>query len=130
MSESVTNISSALLTIANEPLSQAAPETLIEVALLVWYTPDPFPLLKRTLEALDGIRQLRARFLLDALRRYPCIDSGRRQMLHDLADPKVSYRQGPLRGLLRAWGLDDIDRPNTKAILPYQTRHHARASLK
>ncbi|HFT1893679.1 TPA: hypothetical protein RG898_005746, partial [Pseudomonas aeruginosa] len=64
MSESVTNISSALLTIANEPLSQAAPETLIEVALLVWYTPDPFPLLKRTLEALDGIRQLRARFLL------------------------------------------------------------------
>ncbi len=125
MMEPVTSISSALITLVSTPLTQAAPETLIEVALFVWYDPNPLPSLKRTLEILEGIQQRRARFILDVIRRYPCIELERQQALCELADLKVSFQGGPLTDLLRAWGLDEADIPNTKAILPYQTRHYA-----
>lgn len=125
MPEPLANAPNALFTLVSAPLAQAAPETLIEVALLVWYDPNPLPSLKRALEALEGIQQRRARFALDVLRRYPCIDSERRQALRELVDLKVSFQGGPLTDLLHAWGLDDADIPNTKAILPYQTRHYA-----
>ncbi|MDF3936259.1 hypothetical protein [Pseudomonas citronellolis] len=125
MTEQSENSIAALTTLARAPLGQATPETLIEVALFVWYAPDPIPSLKRALEALEGIQQRRARFALDVLRRYPCTELERKQALRDLVDLKVSFRGGPLTDLLHAWGLDETDIPNTKAILPYQTRHYA-----
>ncbi|EZN98739.1 hypothetical protein, partial [Pseudomonas aeruginosa] len=114
-----------LASLASVPLAQAAPEALIEVALLVWYDPDPLPSLKRALEALEGIQQRRARFALDVLRRYPCTPPERSQALRDLVRLKVSFRGGPLSALLSAWGLDEADRLNTAPVLPYQTRHYA-----
>ena len=125
MTEPVTNTSSPLITLVSAPLAQAAPEALIEVALLVWYDADPLPSLKRALEVLEGIQQRRARFVLDVIRRYPCTERERKQALRDLIDLKVNFRGGPLTDLLHAWGLDENDIPNTKAILPYQTRHYA-----
>ncbi|MBF8710634.1 hypothetical protein IR016_28030 [Pseudomonas putida] len=113
-----------LASLASAPLAQAAPEALIEVALLVWYDPDPLPSLKRALEALEGIQQRRARFALDILRRYPCTPAQRSRELRDLVDLKVSFRGGPLPALLQAWGLDDTDRLDTKPLLPYQRRHY------
>lgn len=118
-------MSHPLTILASAPLAQAAPETLVEVALLVWYDPDPLPSLKRALDALEGIQQRRARFALDVIRRYPCTERERKQALRDLVDLKVSFRGGPLTDLLHAWGLDETDIPNTQAILPYQTRHYA-----
>lgn len=79
MTEQSENSIIALTTLARAPLSQAAPETLIEVALFVWYAPDPLPSLKCTLEALAGIQQRRARFALDVIRRYPCIELERQR---------------------------------------------------
>ncbi len=114
--------SDPLTRLASTPLAQAAPEALIEVALLVWYDPDPIPSLKR---ALEGIQQRRARFALDVLRRYPCTSPERSQALRDLVRLKVSFRGGPLSALLSAWGLDEADRLNTAPVLPYQTRHYA-----
>ncbi|MCH2927835.1 hypothetical protein K3W22_14765, partial [Listeria monocytogenes] len=70
MTEPVTNISSPLITLVSTPLAQAVPEALIEVALLVWYDPDPLPSLKRTLDALEGVEVRRALYILDRLRRY------------------------------------------------------------
>lgn len=125
MTEQSENSITALTTLARAPLGQTAPETLIEVALFVWYDPDPLPSLKRALEALEGIQQRRARFALDVIRRYPCIDSERREALRNLVDLKVSFQGGSMVDLLNAWGLDEIETPNTKAILPYQTRHYA-----
>ncbi|UXJ53074.1 hypothetical protein [Pseudomonas citronellolis] len=125
MTEQSENSIAALTTLARAPLGQATPETLIEVALFVWYAPDPIPSLKRALEALEGIQQRRARFALDVLRRYPCTELERKQALRNLVDLKVSFCGGPLTDLLHAWGLDETDIPNTKAILPYQTRHYA-----
>ncbi len=125
MTEQSENSIIALTTLARAPLSQAAPETLIEVALFVWYAPDPLPSLKCTLEALAGIQQRRARFALDVIRRYPCIELERQRALRDLVDLKVSFEGGSLVDLLNAWDLDETETPNTKAILPYQTRHYA-----
>ncbi|EJC9823102.1 hypothetical protein ACM74M_12075 [Pseudomonas aeruginosa] len=125
MTTPVTSISNALTALASAPLAQAAPETLIEVALLVWYDPDPLPSLKRTLDALEGIQQRRARFALDVIRRYPCIELERQRALRDLVDLKVSFEGGSMVDLLNAWDLDETETPNTKAILPYQTRHYA-----
>ncbi|MCO2858307.1 hypothetical protein FA276_27395 [Pseudomonas aeruginosa] len=125
MTTPVTSISNALTALARPPLAQAAPETLIEVALLVWYDPDPLPSLKRTLDALEGIQQRRARFALDVIRRYPCIELERQRALRDLVDLKVSFEGGSMADLLNAWDLDETETPNTKAILPYQTRHYA-----
>ncbi|WP_196248222.1 hypothetical protein [Pseudomonas chlororaphis] len=62
---------------------------------------------------------------LDVIRCYPCIELKRQHPLRDLIDLKVSFRGGPLTDLLHARGLDEADIPNTKAILPYQTRHYA-----
>ncbi|AVK21588.1 hypothetical protein ACRS7P_07405 [Pseudomonas aeruginosa] len=109
----------------NAPLAQAASETLIEVALFVWYAPDPLPSLKRALETLEGIQQRRARFALDVIRRYPCIELERQRALRDLVELEVSFEGGSMTDLLNAWGLDETETPNTKAILPYQTRHYA-----
>jgi len=107
MTEPVTDISGTLITLVSAPLAQAAPDTLIEVALLVWYDPDPLPSLKRTLEALEGVQQHRARFALDVIRRYPCIDLERQRALRDLIDLKVSFEGGSMVDLLNAWGLDE-----------------------
>ncbi|MCO2575767.1 hypothetical protein FA325_32370 [Pseudomonas aeruginosa] len=117
--------SDPLTRLASTPLAQAAPEALIEVALLVWYDPDPLPSLKRALDALEGIQQRRARFALDVLRRYPCTSPERSQALRDLVRLKVSFRGGPLSALLSAWGLNEADRLDTAPVLPYQTRHYA-----
>ena len=62
--------SDPLTRLASAPLAQAAPETLIELALLVWYDLDPLPLLKRTLDTLQGVQLRRALYVLDRLRRY------------------------------------------------------------
>lgn len=126
----MTKADTSLARLVRAPLSQAAPETLIEVALFVWYAPAPLPALKRALEALEGVQQRRARFALDVIRRYPCIDSERRQSLRDLVDLKVSFEGGSMVDLLNAWGLDETETPNTKAILPYQTRHYAATQKK
>ncbi|ENJ6586366.1 hypothetical protein AB1111_006654 [Pseudomonas aeruginosa] len=120
-------MSHPLASLASAPLAQAAPDSLIEVALLVWYDLDPLPSLKRALEALEGIQQRRARFVLDVLRRYPCTPPERSRELRDLIDLKVSFRNGPLPALLQAWGLDDADRLDTKLLLPYQRRHYRSA---
>lgn len=105
-------------------MGQAAPETLIEVALFVWYAPNPL-LAETRPEALEGIQQRRARFALDVIRRYPCIELERQRALRDLVDLKVSFEGGSMVDLLNAWDLDETETPNTKAILPYQTRHYA-----
>ncbi|HCW1101725.1 hypothetical protein [Pseudomonas aeruginosa] len=119
------NNPNALFTLVNAPLAQAASETLIEVALFVWYAPDPLPSLKRALETLEGIQQRRARFALDVIRRYPCIELERQRALRDLVELEVSFEGGSMTDPLNAWGLDETETPNTKAILPYQTRHYA-----
>ncbi|MGU0800495.1 hypothetical protein ACSETL_36430 [Pseudomonas aeruginosa] len=116
MTEQSGNSITALATLARAPLGQAAPETLIEVALFVWYAPDPLPSLKRTLEALEGIQQRRARFALDVIRRYPCIELERQRALRDLVDLKVGFEGGTMVDLLNAWDLDETETPNTKAI--------------
>ncbi|OPE30068.1 hypothetical protein APB26_33505 [Pseudomonas aeruginosa] len=115
----------SLTRLVRAPLSQAAPETLTKVAVFVWYDTDPLPSLKRILATLEGIQERRARFILDLRRRYPCTEPERHRELRELVGLKVSFRGGPHTGLLHAWGLDEDDWPNTKAILPYQTRHYA-----
>ncbi|HEP9751790.1 hypothetical protein [Pseudomonas aeruginosa] len=117
------------------PLAQAAPETLIEVALLVWYDPDPLPSLKRVLDALEGVELRRALYVLDRLRRFDCMG---KQRYCELADLVKSPRWEPLKvsfvplpphwsgqpdWLAQGWGLAEY--LNTKIILPYQTRHYA-----
>lgn len=130
MTEQSENSITPLITLARAPLGQAAPEALIEVALLVWYDSDPLPSLKRALDALEGIQQHRARFVLDVIRRYPCIDPERQRALRDLVDLKVNFEGGSMVDLLNAWGLDETETPNTKAILPFQTRHYAATQKK
>jgi hypothetical protein len=46
------NNPNALFTLVSATRTQAAPETLIDVALFVWYDPDPLLSLKRALDAL------------------------------------------------------------------------------
>lgn len=141
MTEPVANISNALITLASAPLAQAAPETLIKVALLVWYDPDPLPSLKRALEALEGVELRRALYVLDRLRRYgTALTTERYQELTDLVRsprwdhlkvifvPPPPYPRGPLRIEILAlgWGLEgENELLNTKTILYYQTRHYA-----
>jgi len=62
---------------------------------------------------------------LDVIRRYPCIELERQRALRNLVDLKVSFEGGSMADLLSAWNLDETETPNTKAILPYQTRHYA-----
>ncbi|HFH2966672.1 hypothetical protein [Pseudomonas aeruginosa] len=130
-----------LALLASAPLAQAAPETLIEVALLVWYDLDPLPLLKRTLDTLQGVQLRRALYVLDRLRRYgTALTSQRYQELTDLVCsprwdhlkvifvPPPPYPRGPLRVEILAlgWGLEgENELLNTKTILYYQTRHYA-----
>ena len=141
MTEPVKNISSPLITLVSTPLAQAAPEALIEVALLVWYDPDPLPSLKRTLDALEGAGLRRALYVLDRLRRYgTALTKQRYQELTDLVCsprwdhlkiifvPPPPYPRGPLRVEILAlgWGLEgENELLNTKTILYYQTRHYA-----
>ncbi|RQE53913.1 hypothetical protein IPC297_29635 [Pseudomonas aeruginosa] len=133
--------SDPLTRLASAPLAQAAPETLIEVALLVWYDLDPLPLLKRTLGTLQGVQLRRALYVLDRLRRYgTALTSQRYQELTDLVCsprwdhlkvifvPPPPYPRGPLRVEILAlgWGLEgENELLNTKTILYYQTRHYA-----
>lgn len=129
----------ALFTLVSAPLAQAAPETLIEVALFVWYDPNPLPSLKRTLDALKDFELRRALYVLDRLRRYgTALTNQRYQELTELVRsprwdhlkvifvPPPPPPRGPLRVDLNAlgWGLEG-ETLSTKAILPYQTRHYA-----
>jgi hypothetical protein len=141
MTAPVTSISNALTTLVSAPLAQAAPETLIEVALLVWYDPDPLPLLKRTLDALEGAELRRALYVLDRLRRYGTaltkqryqeltglVCSPRWDHLKVIFVPPPPYPRGPLRVeiLAMGWGMEgENERLDTKTILYYQTRHYA-----
>lgn len=130
-----------LTRLASAPLAQATPETLIEVALFVWYDPDPLPSLKRALDALKGVELRRALYVLDRLRRYgTALTEQRYRELTDLVRsprwdhlkvifvPPPPYPRGPLRVEILAlgWGLEgDGELLNTKCILFYQTRHYA-----
>ncbi|EPP9374982.1 hypothetical protein PZF67_006724 [Pseudomonas aeruginosa] len=134
-------MSHPLTRLASAPLAQAAPETLIEVALLVWYDLDPLPLLTRTLDTLQGAELRRALYVLDRLRRYgTALTKQRYQELTDLVRsprwdhlkvifvPPPPYPRGPLRVEILAleWGLEgENELLNTKTILYYQTRHYA-----
>lgn len=117
-------------------LNQTEPEVLIELSLLLWYSPDPMPELLEVIDGLQGIELRRALYVIDRLRRYgTALTRQRYQELSDLVRswghlkvifvPPPPYPRGPLavdRNAL-GWGLVG-ESLNTKAILPYQTRHY------
>lgn len=122
------------------PLSQAAPELLVELALLLWYSPNPLPVLQDVLDDLQGVELRRALYAIDRLRRYECMGDQRYRELADLVkaprwEPlKVSFVRLPPHWpgrpdwLAQGWGLaESLD---SQAILPYQTRHYAASMRK
>lgn len=124
-----------LARLVQAPLDQAAPELLVELALLLWYAAAPVPAIQDVLNGLQGIELRRALYALDRLRRFECMGKHRYQELADLVksprwEPlKVSFVRLPPHWpgqpdwLAQGWGL--AEHLDGQAVLPYQTRHYA-----
>ncbi|WP_143038233.1 hypothetical protein [Pseudomonas saponiphila] len=123
-------------------LHHADPEMLVQIALNLWYHPDPVPLLLEVVNGLQDMELRRALYTLDRLRRYGTAMTEQRRI--ELSDLIRSPRWEPLKVifvlsppppwgrrakwpdvLAQGWGLGEEERLDTACILKYQTRHYA-----
>lgn len=133
-----------LYRLASAPLCEASSELLAELALVVWYADSAVPGLQSVLDCMVVGPELmlrRAIYLIDRLRRFPCITNEKASQLKRVVDNfsalKATEYSGNIpshscfRGsevLACAWGINEDVNRQMKFILHYQTRSYA-ASL-
>ncbi len=134
-------LTSVLCRIISKGLLDASVEDVAELAKQVWYGEDDVVLdLKRDLSSRKlGLEQKRrALYLIDRLRRYPCLTPSKATQLKELLMPYFFLKpveQTPIaKGLIDSyrldklafdWGLDEDISVQMKDVLQYQTRHFA-----
>ncbi len=128
--------------LASAPLREASSELLSELALIVWYADDALDNLQSVLDNdLDDCSELirrRAIYLVDRLRRFPCVTNEKAFQLkifvfsHEALKPGFRSEKAnqllsthKLEKLAFDWGLDEDVGPQIKDVLQLQTRHFA-----
>lgn len=130
-----------LETVTQQRLSQVASGSLVELAKQLWYGErDLVPVLQRKLA--DKLRQpeqkLRALYLVDLLRRFPCVPAEKAAHLKgfvsgwsNLKPAEHSPRAAQLVSryqldkLAYEWGLEEDVSKQMQDVLAFQTRHYA-----
>ena len=130
-----------LESVASAGLRHTSAEDLAELAKQLWYSPnDLMPELKR--EVSSKLRQVdqkkRALYLVDRLRRYPCVSEDKAAHLKEFVSswaflkPATPSKRASqlvashrLDKLAFEWGLEEDVTTQMKEVLQYQTRHFA-----
>lgn len=123
-------------------LRQASTDQLAQLAKQLWYgQEDLLPVLNSTVAKSRVTQRKRALYLVDRLRRFPCVPSEKalklKAFVSDWASVKPTnhsrkagqlYASHQLDKLAFEWGLSEDVSPQMKDLLLLQTRHYA-ASL-
>lgn len=135
------NFGRLLEDVTREGLRHASTEALAELAKQLWYGQgDLVPVLEE--EVSRRLRQVdqkqRALYLVDRLRRFPCVPRDKATVLKAFVSSwsslKPAARSPRASQLLAAhrldklafeWGLEEDVSPQMKEVLQYQTRHYA-----
>ncbi|MCP1652256.1 hypothetical protein [Pseudomonas nitroreducens] len=135
------NFGRLLEDLTREGLRHASTEALVELAKQLWYGQvDLVPVLEdevsRRLRRVD--QKQRALYLVDRLRRFPCVPPDKAEVLKSFVSTWSSLKpaaQSPratellaayrLDSLAYEWGLEEDVSPQMKEVLQYQTRHYA-----
>ncbi|MCL8307621.1 hypothetical protein [Pseudomonas putida] len=130
-----------LLELVSDPFRDQDSQKLIETAVVVWY--GDIALLQGFSEiarnpSIDDASKKKALYILDTLRRYPCVSAERKQVAKEiiLKNIVLKSRSGDslaeervktfmLDRLAFEWGLSEDVSALMKDVLPYQTRHYA-----
>ncbi|MCO6057854.1 hypothetical protein NG726_14390 [Pseudomonas sp. MOB-449] len=127
--------------VTQQRLSEVASGVLAELAKQLWYTDrDLVPVLQRELTSkLRGPEQkLRALYLVDLLRRFPCVSEEKAAHLKGFVSRWSSLKPAErtpratqlvsryqLDKLAYEWGLEEDVSKQMQDVLAFQTRHYA-----
>lgn len=130
-----------LETVTQQRLSQVASGALVELAKQLWYAErDLVPVLQREVAAKlhEPEQRLRALYLVDLLRRFPCVPAEKAARLKgfvsrwsNLKPVERSSRATQLVAryqldkLAYEWGLEEDVSRQMQDVLAFQTRHYA-----
>jgi hypothetical protein len=136
-----TSLAHPLYRLASTPLCEASSELLSELALIVWYADNAVAGLQSVLDHMEGGSELmlrRAIYLIDRLRRFPCITNEKAIQLKKLVahfntlkaadhleETSRSLSIQKPEALAYGWGLDEDVTIQMKHVLQFQTRHYA-----
>lgn len=133
-----------LYRLASAPLCEASSELLAELALIVWFADDAVEsiqyILSNDMAGCTGLMRRRALYLVDRLRRFPCITNEKATLLkalvtsNDFLKPAFFTKKADrllsgsrLERLAYDWGLEDDVGRQMKDVLELQTRHYVQA---
>lgn len=135
------NFGALLENVTQQRLSQVASGSLVELAKQLWYGErDLVPLLQRELTGKlhQPEQKLRALYLVDLLRRFPCVPTEKAAHLKgfvsrwaNLKPTEHSTRATQLVSryqldkLAYEWGLEEDVSKQMQDVLAFQTRHYA-----
>lgn len=130
-----------LETVTQQRLSQVASGSLVELAKHLWYDErDLVPVLQREVagKLLAPEQILRALYLVDLLRRFPCVPANKAARLKSFVSSWSSLKpveRSPratqlvaryqLDKLAYEWGLEEDVSRQMQDVLAFQTRHYA-----
>ena len=131
-----------LYRLASAPLCEASSELLAELALIVWYVDDAAvglqSVLDNNLENCTKLMCRRAIYLIDRLRRFPCITNKNAHLLKAFVSSCETLKPDShsekakellsvhkLEKLAFDWGLEEDIGLQMKSVLQFQTRHYA-----
>lgn len=135
------NFGALLETVTQQHLSQVASVSLVELAKQIWYEErDLLPVLQRELtgKLCEPEQKLRALYLIDLLRRFPCVPAEKAARLKDFVNEWSNLKPAErspratqlvsryqLDKLAYEWGLEEDVSKQMQAVLAFQTRHYA-----
>ncbi|HBP0428810.1 TPA: hypothetical protein L5Q11_005024 [Pseudomonas aeruginosa] len=135
------NFGKLLEDVTRKGLRHASAEALAELAKQLWYSQvDLVPVLEdkvsKRLRRVD--QKQRALYLVDRLRRFPCVPPDKAEVLKSFVSTWSSLKPAAhspratellaayrLDTLAYEWGLEEDVSPQMKEVLQYQTRHYA-----
>lgn len=130
-----------LLELVSTPFREQGSQKLVDVAVAVWY--GDIVLLQGFSKVakdpnVDDLSKKKALYILDTLRRYPCVSAARKKAAKQIisentvlkgrsGDPfaEVRVKEFLLDRLAFEWGLSEDVSALMQDVLPYQTRHYA-----
>ena len=130
-----------LESVTQQRLSQVASGSLVELAKQLWYEErDLVPILQREVAAKlhEPEQRLRVLYLVDLLRRFPCVPAEKAARLKDFVSSWSSLKPAEhspqatqlvsryqLDKLAYEWGQEEDVSKQMQDVLAFQTRHYA-----
>ena len=127
--------------VTQQRLSQVASDSLVELAKQLWYEErNLVPVLQREVagKLREPEQKLRALYLVDLLRRFPCVSTDKAARLKGFVSSWSSLKPAErspratqlvsryqLDKLAYEWGLEEDVSKQMQDVLAFQTRHYA-----